>query len=329
MQLEEKLTVVRRNADEIITLDELTLLLTSKKNPSAYVGYEPSGKIHLGHMLTAEKLLDLQNVGFEVKVLLADLHAYLNKKGSLEEIRKTAEFNKECFIGMGLHPGKTEFILGSDIQLDKEYFMNVQKLALETTLSRARRSMDLVGRADKDPKVARVMYPIMQVIDMVALDVDVAVGGMDQRKIHMLARDNLSKLGFRAPVCVHTPIIHGLDGSDKMSSSKMNFIAVDDSEAEIKNKLNKAYCPSGQVENSPVLEMYKNYIFPKFGNVKIERQAKFGGDVSFSTYKELEQYYREEKMHPQDLKNAASLYMSKILAPVREHLVKMGYIKEV
>lgn len=325
MQVEEKLAVIRKNAEEIITLEELAALLADKKNPSAYVGYEPSGKIHLGHMLTAEKLLEMQGAGFETKVLLADLHAYLNKKGSLEEIRKIAEFNKECFIGMGLH--KTEFIIGSDIQLESDYFMNVQRLALETTLQRARRSMDLVGRAEKDPKVARVMYPIMQVIDMVALGIDVAVGGMDQRKIHMLARDNLSKLGFRAPVCVHTPIIHGLDGSDKMSSSKMNFIAVDDGDREIKNKLNKAYCPIGETRN-PVLEIYKNHIFARFKEVKIERQAKFGGSTSFATYEELEQYYRDRKLHPEDLKNAASLYMSEILSPVREHLRKKGYCKE-
>ena len=325
MDVEEKVALVQSNAEEIITKAELEELLSKKKKPRAYVGYEPSGKIHLGHMLTVNKLIEMQKAGFEIVVLLADLHAYLNKKGSLEEIRDTAEFNKECFIGMGMSPENTKFILGSDIQLTKDYFLNVQKLALETTLLRAKRSMDLIGREEEDPRVARVMYPLMQVIDMVTLGVDVAVGGIDQRKIHMLARDNLPKLGFPAPVCIHLPIIRGLDGDEKMSSSKGNFISVNDSEDGIERKLTKAYCPLGEVEGNPILEIYEYHIFRKFGEIKIERLEKFGGDIIFNSYQEMEDVYRKKLLHPQDLKNAASKYVAEILAPVREHLKKKGY----
>ena len=78
-----------RNTEEIVTVDELKGLLEQSRRPRAYVGYETSGKVHLGHMLTANKLLDLQKVGFDVVVLLADLHAFLNEKGTLEEVRKS------------------------------------------------------------------------------------------------------------------------------------------------------------------------------------------------------------------------------------------------
>lgn len=326
MNLEEKIALVQNNAEEIVTMAELRRLLSEKERPRAYVGYEPSGKIHLGHMLTVNKLIEMQKAGFEIIVLLADLHAYLNGKGSLEEIRDTAEFNEECFIGMGLSPENTKFILGSDIQLTKDYFLNVQKLALETTLLRARRSMDFVGREEEDPRVARVMYPLMQVMDMVTLGVDVAVGGVDQRKIHMLARDNLPKLGFPVPVCIHLPIIRGLDGAEKMSSSKGNFISVDDAEEEIEKKLSKAFCPLGEVEGNPVLEIYKYHIFKKFDEVKVERLEKFGGDIIFGSYPEMEDVYRKGLLHPQDLKNAASKYIAELLIPVREHLKKKGYV---
>lgn len=326
MNLEEKIALVQNNAEEIVTMAELRRLLSEKERPRAYVGYEPSGKIHLGHMLTVNKLIEMQKAGFEIIVLLADLHAYLNGKGSLEEIRDTAEFNKECFSGMGLSPENTKFILGSDIQLTKDYFLNVQKLALETTLLRARRSMDFVGREEEDPRVARVMYPLMQVMDMVTLGVDVAVGGIDQRKIHMLARDNLPKLGFPVPVCIHLPIIRGLDGAEKMSSSKGNFISVEDAEEEIEKKLSKAFCPLGEVEGNPVLEIYKYHIFKKFDEVKVERLEKFGGDIIFGSYPEMEDAYRKGLLHPQDLKNAASKYIAELLIPVREHLKKKGYV---
>lgn len=317
---EEKLKVIEDNAEEIITRHELKELIESGKKIKVYAGYEPSGKIHLGHALSVNKLLDFQKIGAEVIVLLADFHAYLNRKGSLEEIRKTAEHNKACFIALGLDEQKTKFMLGSEIQLSREYFTNLQRLALETTLLRAKRSMDIVGRAEENPSVARVIYPLMQVVDMAALDVDVAVGGLDQRKIHMLARDNLPKLGFKAPVCLHLPIIHGLDGSEKMSSSLGNFISVDDSEEEIRKKIRQAFCPAGKVEGNPVLELYRYHIFPRTNEVLIKREVKFGGNLHYASYKEMERDFEDNKLHPADLKAALAELVIEMLGEVRKRL---------
>jgi len=319
METKEKLEKIKQGIAEIITEKELEEVL-SKSNPRVYVGYEPSGKIHLGHALSVNKLVQMQSLGFNVVVLLADLHAYLNGKGSLEQIKKIAEYNKQCFIALGLDQEQTEFVLGSEIQLKGDYFLDVQRLALQTTLLRAKRSMDLVGRREENPKVARVIYPLMQVIDMVALRVDVALGGMDQRKIHMLARDNLPKLGYSSPVCMHLPIIHGLDGDEKMSSSKENFIAIDDAPEVIRKKMKKAYCPIGSKERNPVLEIYKYFIFNEYKEVEIKRPEKFGGNISFKSYEELENAYLREEIHPQDLKTSASEYLIDMLSDVREYM---------
>ncbi|MFQ5975663.1 MAG: tyrosine--tRNA ligase [Candidatus Hydrothermarchaeales archaeon] len=325
MNAEEKLDLIGSNAVEVITEDELKGLIKEKDNPKVYVGYEPSGKIHLGHMISVNKLIDLQKAGFEIVVLLADLHAYLNNKGTLEEIGDIARYNKECFIGIGLDPEKTRFVLGSEVQLTKEYFLNVQKLALVTTLLRARRSMDMVSKEDENPKVARVVYPLMQVIDMITLGVDVAVGGIDQRKIHMLARDNLPKLGFKPPVCIHLSIIHGIDGDEKMSSSKENFISIDDPAEAIADKIKMAFCPMQEVEGNPILEIFDNHIFNRVSQVTIKRPEKFGGDLVFDNYKQLEDSYKKGDLHPQDLKNSASDYLVDILSPIGEYLKGKGY----
>jgi len=319
---EEKLKLLESNTAEIITGEELKELVASGKQIKVYAGYEPSGKIHLGHALSVNKLIDFQKTGAEVIVLLADFHAYLNRKGTLEEIRKTADYNRKCFTALGLDEKKTRFILGSEIQLSGEYFINLQKLALETTLLRAKRSMDVVGRAEENPSVARVIYPLMQVIDMAALDVDVAIGGLDQRKIHMLGRDNLAKLGFKAPVCIHLPIIHGLDGSEKMSSSLGNFVSIDDSDEEIKRKIKQAYCPEGVIEGNPILELYHYFIFPKVGEDKVEikRPEKFGGNLCYSAYKEMEKDFAEKKVHPADLKSNLAEQITANLSEVRKRL---------
>ena len=322
MDLDKRVKLAERNVSEVITREELRDLLQREKHPTAYVGYEPSGKIHLGHVLTINKLRDLQEAGFKITVLLADMHAYLNRKGSLEDMRKLADYNKECFIALGLEEDKARFALGSEVQLRRDYFLDVQRLALETTLLRAKRSMDLVGRKEENPRVARVLYPLMQVVDMIALGVDVAVGGMDQRKIHMLARDNLPKLGYSAPVCIHTPIIHGLDGAEKMSSSLDNFIAVDDSPEEVKRKLRKAFCPLGEAANNPVLELYQHLIFPRYPVVVIRRPEKYGGDLEYMGYEELEADYVRGEVHPQDLKESAAGYLTGMLSSVREYILK-------
>lgn len=316
----DRLELIKRNVQEIVTEEELEGLLNKNDAPRAYVGYEPSGKIHMGHVLTVNKLIDLQKAGFKITVLLADVHAYLNKKGTLEEVKKIADYNRRCFIALGLDEEKTDFIYGSDFQLGAEYMLNVLKLSRVVTLNRAKRSMDEVGRAMDDPTVSQMVYPLMQAIDIAMLEVNVAVGGIDQRKIHMLARENLKSLGFETPVCVHTPILLGLDGT-KMASSKDNFISIDDTKEEIYRKFKKAFCRIGDIEENPILALFRYHIFPRYETVAIERPEKFGGNLTYDSYAEMESDFIEEKVHPMDLKNAAAKYINEILDPVREVLL--------
>ncbi|MDD2777811.1 MAG: tyrosine--tRNA ligase [Methanocellales archaeon] len=325
----DKLSLITRNVEEIVKLDELKELIGSKKRLTAYVGYEPSGKIHMGHVLTVNKLLDLQKVGFEIIVLLADLHAYLNEKGELEEIHEMAKENKEAFNAMGLDPNKTTFVLGGSdeynlsnkdgFQMTPEYQMLSHRLMSHITEKRAIRSMKMIARDPKNMKTSNVVYPVLQVADIVELDIDVAVGGMDQRKIHMLARDVMPKLGLRAPICIHIPILVGLDGT-KMSSSKENYISVDDSCEQVKQKIIDAFCPK-QVKDNPIVQLFRYHIFPRFSEVTIKRPDKFGGDLHYASYDSLERDFVSDILHPLDLKNAAIEYINEILDPVREVLI--------
>ena len=306
-----------RNTEEIVTFDELRDLLDKKQNPRAYVGYETSGKIHLGHMLTANKLLDLQKAGFDVVVLLADLHAFLNEKGTLEKVREIANYNRDCFMSLGLDPHKTEFVYGTDYQLKDSYVLKVLQMARNTTLNRARRSMDEVSRSAENPMVSQMIYPLMQAIDIADLRIDLAVGGIDQRKIHMLAREGLAELGYKVPVCIHTPILLGLDGK-KMSSSKGNYISVDDTPEDMKKKMKGAFCVEGEVKDNPVLALFKYHITPRYSEIVIKRPEKYGGNLHYGSYEALEADFAAKALHPMDLKAAAADYMNEILEPVRK-----------
>ena len=317
MDIEEKIQLIEQGTLEVIDKEELKDVL-KKEQPIAYTGYEPSGKIHLGHAVTVQKLKTLQKLGFKIKILLADYHAFLNGKGTVEEIAETAEYNKKCFEALGLDE-TTEFVYGSSFQLDPDYTTKVYQLATMTTLKRAKRSMDQVSRHDDNPKVASVIYPIMQTVDMAALEVDVALGGMEQRKIQMLARENLEKIDENVPVCIHTPLLHGLDGDAKMSSSKGNFIAVDDSVEDITKKINKSYCPQGEIEDNPMIEIAKTFVYPNQEKLLIKRPEKFGGDIEL-THDELIENFKNGDLHPMDLKTGIKDFLIEYLAPVREYM---------
>ncbi|MDI9642188.1 MAG: tyrosine--tRNA ligase [Archaeoglobaceae archaeon] len=323
MDLEEKLALATRNTEEVVSVEELKALLETKEHPRAYVGYEPSGEIHLGHLITVNKLKDLQSIGFEIVVLLADIHAYLNEKGSFEEIRKLAERNMKTFISFGLEEKSAKFILGSDYQLNKDYTLEILKLARITTLNRAKRSMDEVSRRKEDPMVSQMIYPLMQSLDIAYLGIDVAVGGIDQRKIHMLARENLPVLGYKAPICIHTPIISGLDG-EKMSKSKGNYISISDSAEEVERKIMKAFCPPKVVEGNPVIDLAKHYVFPAFGRVKIERDSKFGGDIEYENFEAMVEDFKSGALHPLDLKKAVARYLNATIDKAREKFRRLS-----
>ncbi len=306
---------VTRNTVEVVTDEDLRALLL-KPTKKVYAGYEPSGEIHLGHLVTINKLIDMQAAGFEVTILLADLHAFLNRKGTMEKVGELAEYNKRCFEGLGLK--NVRYVLGSDLQLNREYELLVLQLSQEITLNRATRSMDEVGRQMDHPTVSQMIYPIMQMADIAMLGLDAAVGGIDQRKIHMLAREHLVNFGYRAPVCIHTPILNGLDGK-KMSSSQGNYISVADSEEEIRNKCQKAFCPP-EIPDNPILQIFQHHIFPRLPEITIVRPEKFGGNRTFSSYAGLEAAYGLHEVHPMDLKKSCGESLVTILAPVRDYL---------
>jgi tyrosyl-tRNA synthetase len=317
MDIDERLRLITGNTEEIVTQEELKKLLEEKKTPSAYCGYEPSGPMHLGHFVTITKLMDLEKAGFKIKVLLADMHAFLNRKGNEDEIKKEVENWRKTVKAIGLN---AEVVLGSSFQFGKEYQMDVMRLAQESTINRGLRSMQEIARDIDHATISQLWYPLMQVTDIKYLDVDVAHGGMEQRKVHMIGRDMMSILKHPF-VALHTPLITSLKGpGEKMSKSiKGSGISVTDSYDEIKNTVKGAYCPEKVKEDNPILQIARLIIFPRIETFKIERPEKFGGNIEFENYAELEKAYVEGKMHPLDLKNAVTSYLEKIIAPIREN----------
>ena len=315
MDVEKRLELIKRNTEEII--GDIGGLLKKKKKPIVYCGYEPSGPMHLGHFVTITKLIELGKAGFKVKILLADVHALLNRKGSEREISRFVEAWKKTVKAIGID---AEVVLGSDFQFKKDYQMDVMRLAQNSTIQRGLRSMQEIARDVENATISQLLYPLMQVVDIKALGVDVALGGLEQRKVHMIGKD-MSKIIDYDFIAFHTPLITSLKGpGQKMSKSiPGSGIAVTDSFEEIKTTMKGAYCPEKEIKDNPVLQIAKLILFPHLEMLDIKRDNKFGGNLIFSSYKELEDDFEKGKLHPLDLKNAVAEGLEKIIAPIRKN----------
>ncbi len=316
MNFNDKFDLIKRNVAEIITEEELISLLKKKKNPVVYCGYEPSGDMHLGHFVTITKLIDLEKAGFKVKILLADIHALLNRKGDDKKIKKEVELWKKTIKAIGL---KAEVILGSDFEFSREYQFDVMNLSQHSTIHRGLRSMQEVARDIENATISQLWYPIMQIADIKHLKVDVALGGLEQRKVHMLGKDLSNILNYNF-IAIHTPLITSLKGpGSKMSKSiQGSGISVTDSYEMIKKNIMEAYCPEKKIDDNPILQILKLIIFPRIEKLEIKRPEKFGGKLILKNYEETEKIYSQGKLHPMDLKNAVAEELEKIISPIRK-----------
>ena len=215
MDTETRFKLVSQNLQEIITRDELRNLLETKETPRGYVGFEPSGMMHAGTgLIVGKKMQDYAEAGFHFIIFLADWHGWINNKmgGNMENIRAAGEYFKDCFTALGLPEGKVEYLWTSDLVDDKDYWEKVVRVMKSTSLKRMLRAMPIMGRsADSvDVESAWALYPALQTSDIFQMKLDVAAAGMDQRKVHMLAREVAPKLGYTPPVCLHGPLLPSL-----------------------------------------------------------------------------------------------------------------------
>ena len=313
MESHEIRSTITRNVSETLTEEALDSLIEKPHTKiRAYCGYETSGPVHLGHLVTILKLKELSDAGIQVVVLFADYHTWLNRKGDWPFIREQARAWERTFRRLGLN--RAEFVLGSSYQRKAEYMDDVLTLGLNATLQRGLRSMEQIARDFSHARISQAVYPLMQIADIKHLNVDIAVGGMEQRKIHVLGREICESIGKSPFVAIHTPLISSLLGEGKMSSSiPDSMVSVDDTAEDIVRKIRKAHCPAGEVKGNPIMEIARLIIFPYAVSITLERPDKHGGNITFDSYVELETAYTEGGVHPLDLKNTIARYLTEIL----------------
>lgn len=348
MTAEEKIKLITRNLEEVLTEEELKTLIDSSQPLRHYIGFEISGRVHLGTGLVCmQKVKDFHDAGCEVSILLADWHTWLNNKldGTLETANKMArsyfeEGLKAGYLCLGGNPADIKFVLGSKLYMEEpnKYWSTVIKVSKATTISRMIRSTDIMGRqAGQSSNAAALIYPAMQAADLFTMQRNIIHAGTDQRNVHIVARDCAKETGFPKPVALHHHLLQGLLKPDiwpipennreqtvlsmKMSKSKPDSaVFIHDSADEIKRKVNNAFAPEGETKFNPILDWVKSLILASQGQaLQIQRDAKWGGNLTYTSYADLEKDYAEKKLHPMDLKNAVAEWLIKKLEPARQY----------
>jgi len=352
MNISDRLNLIKQVGEEIIQEDELKKLLESGEDLVAYDGFEPSGQIHIAQgILRAINVNKMTKAGVKFKMWVADWHAMANNKmgGDLEKIKIVGKYFIEVWRACGMDLSKVEFLWASDMAKNPDYWKLVVQVGKSNALKRFVRTAEMMGREESLEKLtgAHIIYSCMQVADIFMLNAKITQLGMDQRKVNMLAREVGPMLGYWKPVVVSHHMLMGLNAPKtleirvgmvatpeekikrvmdlKMSKSNPDSaIFMTDTTEDIKRKINKAYCLEGDIKENPVLEYFKYIIFESFeklkiNEVKIERPEKFGGNLSFKTYAEMEKVFSEKQVHPMDLKATLSKLLDQLISPVRRH----------
>ena len=317
-------SLVLRGVAECVTEEELDKLLSNKNNPKAYIGFEPSGLLHAGSLVPMLKCKELVEAGFEVIILLADWHGYINDKlgGNWDNLKAGVDYQRQMFSVFC--PG-VKFRTASELVKEEGYWEMVLRVSKASSLKRMRRALSIMGRdeVDGDKDMSKFFYPAMQATDIYALNVDLALGGMDQRHAHMLARDAADKLKLSKPVALHTPLLGSLSGPGRMDAdakmSKSNpsgTLLIHDNKKVLTKKLSKAYCPLER-EGNPVLDIWEHLLEPALDKIVIERPEKFGGNLEFDSYSDLEESYLSGSLHPLDLKNGTAAALFQVVKPMQ------------
>jgi tyrosyl-tRNA synthetase len=334
LDITEKVELVERPpTEEVVTREELIELFKTTSSPKHYIGLEISGFLHLGSLIsTGYKINDFLKAGVNCTIFLADWHTMINDKlgGDWDTITKVSKYYADAF--KLVCPG-ANIVLGSDLyDSRKEYWKEFMSFTKHMSLKRTMRTLTIMGRSEDESKIdlAKLLYPPMQAVDIHSLDLDIVHAGMDQRKIHMLVREIFPKMNWKVPIAVHHKLLPGLskppDPNDfqvlgKMSKSDPNSgVFIHDSDDEIKKKISKAWCEEENIQNNPLLEIAKTIIFHEFNEMKVERPEKFGGNVDYTDYNQLESDFATKKLHPTDLKQTVGNYLVKVVAPIRDNL---------
>ena len=245
--VEHQLAIFKRGADELLVEAEVAAKLKRGAPLRIKLGLDPTAPdIHLGHTVVLNKMRQMQDLGHQVIFLIGDFTSMIGDPSGRNVTRPPLTHdqivaNAETYHAQAskvLDPSKTEIRYNSEWS-EPLGAAGMIKLAARYTVARMLERDDFAKRFKSNQPIAvhEFLYPLMQGYDSVALKSDIELGGTDQ-KFNLLVGRELQKSYGQEPQCILTmPLLEGLDGVEKMSKSKGNYIGITEPAQEMFGKL--------------------------------------------------------------------------------------------
>jgi len=247
MQPDEALAFLKQGAAQIISEIELREKLALGRPLRVKLGVDPTtSDIHLDHSIVLRKLRQFQDLGHQAILIIGDFTGMIGDPSGRSATRpqlthkevmaNAATYREQAF--KILDPARTETVCNGD-WFRAMSFEDVIRLNGRVTLQQMLQREDFRARIDNQQAIRahEIQYPIMQGWDSVMVKADVELGGTDQLFNILIGRDFQKEEGLPQQVVFLLPILEGLDGSKKMSKSLGNFVAINESAADMFGKL--------------------------------------------------------------------------------------------
>ena len=244
---DKQLLEIQRGTEEILVEEEFTKRFHQKKPLKIKVGFDPTAPdLHLGHTVIINKMRQFQEFGHEIIFLIGDFTGMIGDPSGVNETRpvltreqideNAATYEKQIFKILDKDLTRIEFNSSWMQQVNSSKLIEI---ASKYTVARMLERDDFKNRFKTGNPISihELLYPLVQAYDSVALEVDVELGGTDQ-KFNLLVGRHLQQLYGQPPqTAITLPLLEGLDGVKKMSKTANNYIALTDSPKDMLGKI--------------------------------------------------------------------------------------------
>ena len=242
----KQLEIIKQGIDEIIGEDDLINKLKTGKKLTIKVGFDPTAPdLHIGHTVILRKMRQFQDLGHKVIFLIGDFTGKIGDPSGKnktrppltnDEIKANAKTYEDQVLKV-LDPDKTTIDFNSRWG-DKMSAADMIKLAAQSTVARMIERDDFSKRYKNNQPISihEFLYPLMQGYDSVELEVDVELGGTDQKFNLLVGRDLQKNVGQSPQTIITLPLLEGLDGVKKMSKTEENYIGITEKADDIFGK---------------------------------------------------------------------------------------------
>ncbi|KAI9673876.1 MAG: hypothetical protein M1817_002082 [Caeruleum heppii] len=337
----ERIALIKQNLQEVLKGDIIEDVILRQKRPLiVYWGTATTGRPHCGYFVPVLKLAHFLRAGCTVKILLADIHGFLdNLKAPIELVNFRAEYYKHVITALlravNVPIDRLEFVLGSSYQLSSRYTMDLFRLSSVVTEHDAKKAGAEVVKQVASPLLSGLIYPLMQALDEEHLEVDAQFGGVDQRKIFALAAETLPKLGYKERAHLMNPMVPGLAGGKMSASDPDSKIDLLDTAEAVTKKLRKAYAVAKEIEGNGIISFVEYVLLPvsalKEGKATfiVERREGEGEALVYHDIESLKADYQADKLTPQLIKPAVSKALVGLLAPIQAEFQASAVWQEI